>query len=89
MQDATQGISRRQLLACVPVLALLGSVVTHGQETYPRRAVTLIVPNAPGSSFETHGAVATASIPQEFRSYLERDIAQSRKAVQVAGIQAE
>jgi tripartite-type tricarboxylate transporter receptor subunit TctC len=40
-------------------------------------------------AFETHGAVATASSPQDFRSFLERDIAQNRKAVEIAGIQPE
>ncbi len=40
-------------------------------------------------AFETNGAVPTASTPQEFRAYLARDIEQNRKAIQVAGIQAE
>ena len=40
-------------------------------------------------AFETHGAVPTPSTPQEFRSFLERDIAQNRKAVGVAGLQPE
>ena len=39
--------------------------------------------------FETHGAVPTPSTPQEFRSFLERDIAQNRKAITLAGLQAE
>ena len=40
-------------------------------------------------AFETHGAVPTPSSPQDFRSFLERDIAQNRKAVEIAGIQPE
>lgn len=40
-------------------------------------------------AFETHGAVAAPSSPQDFRSFLVRDIAQNRKAVEVAGIQPE
>jgi len=40
-------------------------------------------------AFETHGAVATPSSPQEFRAYLARDIAQNRKAVEIAGVQPE
>lgn len=40
-------------------------------------------------AFETNGAVPSASTPQEFRSYLARDVEQNRKAMQVAGVQAE
>jgi putative tricarboxylic transport membrane protein len=40
-------------------------------------------------AFELHGAVPTASTPQEFRSFLERDIAQNKRAIAVAGIQPE
>jgi len=39
--------------------------------------------------FETHGAVPTPSTPQDFGSFLERDIAQNRKAIALAGLQAE
>lgn len=41
------------------------------------------------SAFELHGAVPTASTPEEFRSFLERDIAQNKRAIAVAGIQPE
>jgi tripartite-type tricarboxylate transporter receptor subunit TctC len=41
------------------------------------------------TAFEANGAVASATTPQEFRSYLERDIELSRKAIQIAGLQAE
>ena len=40
-------------------------------------------------AFEVHGAVATPSSPADFRSFLERDIAQNRKAIAIAGIQPE
>lgn len=40
-------------------------------------------------AFETHGAVATATSPQEFRIFLARDIAQSKKAIELAGVQPE
>ena len=41
------------------------------------------------AAFELNGAVPAASTPQAFRSFLERDIAQNKKAITVAGIQAE
>ncbi len=41
------------------------------------------------AAFESNGAVASASSPQAFRSYVERDIVESRKAIQIAGLQAE
>ena len=41
------------------------------------------------SAFELHGAVPTASTPQEFRAFLERDIAQNKRAIAAAGIQPE
>jgi len=41
------------------------------------------------TAFELNGAVPTASTPQEFRSFLERDIAQNKKVIAVAGIQPE
>ena len=41
------------------------------------------------AAFELNGAVPTASTPQEFRAFLQRDIAQNRKAVALAGVQAE
>ncbi len=40
-------------------------------------------------SFENNGAVPTPSSPQEFRAYLVKDIEQSRKAIQLAGVQPE
>ncbi|MBL8348614.1 MAG: tripartite tricarboxylate transporter substrate binding protein [Rubrivivax sp.] len=40
-------------------------------------------------AFETHGAVPTASSPAEFRQFLARDIAQNKRAVEAAGVQAE
>ena len=40
-------------------------------------------------AFDLHGAVATPSSPAEFRSFLERDIAQNKKAIVIAGIQPE
>ena len=40
-------------------------------------------------AFDLHGAVATPSSPAEFRSFLERDIAQNKKAIVSAGIQPE
>lgn len=40
-------------------------------------------------AFESHGAVAFASGPQEFREFLTRDIALNRKAIAAAGIQPE
>ena len=40
-------------------------------------------------SFDSNGAVPTASTPQEFRSYLLKDIEITKKAVQVAGIKPE
>jgi len=40
-------------------------------------------------AFEVHGAVATPSTPAEFRAFLERDIAQNRKAIAAAGLQPE
>jgi tripartite-type tricarboxylate transporter receptor subunit TctC len=42
-----------------------------------------------GLAFETSGAVPAACTPAEFRSFLERDIAQNKKAIAVAGIQPE
>ncbi|HET7525271.1 MAG TPA: tripartite tricarboxylate transporter substrate-binding protein, partial [Burkholderiaceae bacterium] len=41
------------------------------------------------SAFELNGAVPTASTPEEFRSFLERDIARTKHAIAVAGIQPE
>ena len=41
------------------------------------------------SAFELNGAVPAACTPQEFRSFLERDIAQNRRAIAGAGIQPE
>jgi len=41
------------------------------------------------SAFALHGAVPTACTPQEFKSFLERDIAQNKMAIAVAGIQPE
>ena len=41
------------------------------------------------AAFALHGAVPTASSPQEFRAFLQRDIAQNRKAIALAGVQAE
>jgi tripartite-type tricarboxylate transporter receptor subunit TctC len=40
-------------------------------------------------AFETNGAVAQASTPEEFRAYLVRDIEANRKAIAAAGVQAE
>jgi tripartite-type tricarboxylate transporter receptor subunit TctC len=40
-------------------------------------------------SFEANGAVAHAGSPDEFRSYLAADIEANRKAIAVAGVQAE
>ena len=40
-------------------------------------------------AFDLHGAIATPSSPAEFRSFLERDIAQNKKAIVSAGIQPE
>ena len=40
-------------------------------------------------AFEPHGAVPSASTPQGFRDFLARDIELNRKAVQLAGVQAE
>jgi len=40
-------------------------------------------------AFETNGAVPTPSTPQEFRSYLVRDIDINRKAILAAGIKPE
>ena len=41
------------------------------------------------SVFEFNGAVPTGSTAQEFRSFLERDIAQNRRAIAIAGVQPE
>ncbi len=40
-------------------------------------------------AFETNGAVTASGGPAEFRAFLVRDIAQNRKAIQIAGIQPE
>jgi tripartite-type tricarboxylate transporter receptor subunit TctC len=40
-------------------------------------------------SFEVHGAVVTPSTPAAFRTYLVRDIEQTRKAIRSAGIEPE
>lgn len=40
-------------------------------------------------AFDSNGAVARPSSPQEFRNYLARDIAQNKKSVETAGIQPE
>ena len=40
-------------------------------------------------SFETNGAVPSSSTSAEFRRFLERDIATNKKAIAMAGIQAE
>ncbi len=40
-------------------------------------------------SFTANGAVPNASTAQEFRTYLTRDLEQTRRAIQVAGVQAE
>jgi len=40
-------------------------------------------------SFETNGAVPSSSTSAEFRRFLERDIATNKKAISMAGIQAE
>src|SRR5262245_18719337 len=61
-----------------PVVATLGDAVARAL-----RSAEL------SSAFELHGAVPTPSTPQEFRSFLERDIAQNRKAIAIAGIQPE
>lgn len=55
-------ISRRQLLASAPAITLLGAVPAFGQGAYPRRPVTLIVPNAPGSSIDTIGRLVSAEM---------------------------
>ena len=41
------------------------------------------------AAFELHGAVPAPSTPEEFRGFLERDIAQNKRAIAVAGIQPE
>ena len=41
------------------------------------------------TAFEFNGAVPTPSTPAEFRSFLEKDIAQNRKAIALAGVQPE
>jgi tripartite-type tricarboxylate transporter receptor subunit TctC len=58
-------------------------------ETLQRSVSTALQQPSLRRAFETNGAVSTASTAQEFRSYLTRDIEQNRKAIQVAGIQAE
>jgi len=40
-------------------------------------------------AFETNGAVPSSSTSAEFRRFLERDIATNKKAIAIAGIQAE
>ncbi|MEI6550959.1 MAG: tripartite tricarboxylate transporter substrate binding protein [Betaproteobacteria bacterium] len=40
-------------------------------------------------AFETNGAVPSSSTSAEFRRFLERDIATNKKAISMAGIQAE
>jgi tripartite-type tricarboxylate transporter receptor subunit TctC len=40
-------------------------------------------------AFETNGAVPSSSTAAEFRRFLERDIATNKKAISMAGIQAE
>jgi tripartite-type tricarboxylate transporter receptor subunit TctC len=40
-------------------------------------------------AFESNGAVAHPSTPEEFRAYLARDIEANRRAVAAAGVQAE
>ena len=40
-------------------------------------------------AFETNGAVPSSSTSTEFRRFLERDIATNKKAIAIAGIQAE
>ncbi len=41
------------------------------------------------ASFETHGAVAQASSPDEFRTYVARDIESTKKAIALSGVQPE
>ncbi|KRI00563.1 tripartite tricarboxylate transporter substrate binding protein [Curvibacter sp. PAE-UM] len=58
MQDIRHGISRRQLLATGSASALFWSAPAFPQtDPYPRRAITLILPNAPGSSLDTVGRI--------------------------------
>ena len=59
MDQLYPGISRRQLLAAAPAIAMFAPQVACAQaaEAYPRRPVTLIVPNAPGSSIDTIGRI--------------------------------
>lgn len=40
-------------------------------------------------AFDTNGAVPTSSTPAEFRAFVVRDIAQNRRAIEIAGIQPE
>ena len=40
-------------------------------------------------AFETHGAIVKSSTPEEFRSYLTKDLDITRRAVQAAGVKAE
>jgi tripartite-type tricarboxylate transporter receptor subunit TctC len=40
-------------------------------------------------AFESNGAVPTSSTGVEFRRFLEKDIATNKKAIAIAGIQAE
>lgn len=62
MQDIRQGISRRQLLATGSASALFWSAPAFPQtDPYPRRAITLILPNAPGSSLDTVGRIVARS----------------------------
>lgn len=41
------------------------------------------------AAFDFNGAVPTPSSPADFRSFLEKDIAQNRKAIALAGVQPE
>ncbi len=49
-------VSRRTCLAAASALLLPG---LHAQRTYPERPIKAVVPNAPGSSVDTIGRVAT------------------------------
>jgi tripartite-type tricarboxylate transporter receptor subunit TctC len=40
-------------------------------------------------AFESNGAVPTTDTPQQFRAWVERDIALNRQAIRVAGVQPE
>ncbi|MES2508953.1 MAG: tripartite tricarboxylate transporter substrate binding protein [Pseudomonadota bacterium] len=58
-------------------------------DTLRKALVTALQQPALRESFESNGAVPAAGSPQDFRTYLTRDIERTRKAIQAGNLQPE